>query len=100
MILLGLDFLHSKNILHRDLKPANIFIDELSKGMNILQIGDFGISKIDLQTMKQTLTQLAYDTTPAYASPEVINMKKITSKVDMWAIGLILYQLLTSNHPF
>ena len=48
MILLGLDFLHSKNIYHRDLKPANIFTDELSNGKKILQIGDFGISKIDL----------------------------------------------------
>jgi serine/threonine protein kinase len=36
MILLGLDFLHSKNIYHRDLKPANIFIDQLANGMKIL----------------------------------------------------------------
>jgi serine/threonine protein kinase len=48
MILLGLDFLHSKNFYHRDLKPANIFIDELTNGKKILKIGDFGISKIDL----------------------------------------------------
>jgi serine/threonine protein kinase len=51
-ILLGLDFLHENDIFHRDLKPGNIFIDELHDGMKILKIGDFGISKMNLQTMK------------------------------------------------
>ena len=58
MILLGLDFLHSKNIFHRDLKPGNIFINELSYGRKHLCIGDFGISKYDLDTIKQTQTTL------------------------------------------
>jgi serine/threonine protein kinase len=52
MILLGLEFLHNKEIFHRDLKPGNILIDELHNGMKILKIGDFGISKMDLQTMR------------------------------------------------
>jgi len=47
MILIGLHFLHSKKIIHRDLKPANILVDNLG-GIQILKIGDFGISKVDL----------------------------------------------------
>ncbi len=55
MLLLGLDFLHSKNIHHRNLKPDNIYLEILENGMVIPIIGDFGISKLDLEKMKQTL---------------------------------------------
>ncbi len=48
MILIGLHYLHSKNITHRDLKPENILIDNLPDGGHILFIGDFGVSKSDL----------------------------------------------------
>jgi serine/threonine protein kinase len=48
MILLALHYLHSKGIIHRDLKPANILIDELPGNINILKVGDFGISKVDI----------------------------------------------------
>jgi serine/threonine protein kinase len=55
MILLGIDFLHSKKIIHRDLKPENILLQKLKNGMLIPIIGDFGVSKLDLEKMKQTL---------------------------------------------
>ena len=48
IILIGLHYLHSKNIVHCDLKPANILIDELPGGLKILKIGDFGISRVDI----------------------------------------------------
>jgi serine/threonine protein kinase len=56
MILIALHYLHSNNIVHRDLKPANILIDKLNHGEDILKIGDFGISKVDIQEMKRTMT--------------------------------------------
>ncbi len=56
MILIALDYLDSKGIVHRDLKPANILIDVLPDGVDILKIGDFGISKVDIQEMKKTIT--------------------------------------------
>ena len=48
MILIGLHYLHSKQIIHRDLKPENILIDKLPGGLDILVIGDFGVSKQDI----------------------------------------------------
>ena len=57
MILLGLDYLHSKNIFHRDLKPANILIVESADGKKHLCIADFNISKFE-DTIMQTETPL------------------------------------------
>jgi serine/threonine protein kinase len=65
MILLGVQFLHSKDILHRDLKPENIVIDELSKDQKILKIIDFGIAK-DQNIISTTQTTSASRTSPAY----------------------------------
>jgi serine/threonine protein kinase len=74
MILIALHYLHSKGIVHRDLKPANILIDELPGGVNILKIGYFGFSKVDIQEMKKTVTAtMGGQTSPAYLAPEVIN---------------------------
>jgi serine/threonine protein kinase len=95
MILLGLHYLHSKQIMHRDLKPENILIDKLPSGDDILVIGDFGLSKSDLQDIKITDT-LNGLTTPTYKAPEMIDEKPSTTKVDMWALGVILYQFFSN----
>jgi serine/threonine protein kinase len=74
MILIALHYLHSKGIVHRDLKPANILIEEMPGGGKILKIGDFGISKVDLQEVKKTVTAtMGGQTSPAYLAPEVID---------------------------
>ena len=75
MILIALHYLHSKNIVHRDLKPANILIDELPGGLKILKIGDFGISRVDIQEMKKKVSvSLTFGglTSPSYAAPEAM----------------------------
>jgi serine/threonine protein kinase len=99
MILIGLHYLHSKQIIHRDLKPENILIDKLPGGVDILVIGDFGVSKSDLKKIKMTNT-LSGLTTPAYMAPEMIANKLCTTKVDMWALGIMLYQFFSSQLPF
>ncbi len=77
------------------MKPANILIDVLPNGFNILKIGDFGISKVDLKELKKNVTAtFGMQTSPAYMAPEVINNEPSTIKVDMWALGIILYQLV------
>ena len=65
-------------------------------------MGDFGISKFDLFSIKRTLTQtLGLETTPAYVAPEVIKGEASSTKADIWALGIIFYQLISGlKHPF
>ena len=89
-ICLGLKEIHTKNLIHRDIKPDNIF---LTKNLNV-KIGDFGIAKI-----LDAGTQYAKTTAGSmiYMAPELINGKKYNNKVDIWALGCILYELCTFN---
>lgn len=89
---------HENLVVHRDLKPDNILIDN-SGSVKIL---DFGISKLlNEEGPSAMLTQTgARLLTPRYASPEQIRQKNITTSVDLYALGIILYELLTKTFPF
>ena len=81
---IGVKYLHSHNIIHRDLKPANVLIDS---DFN-LKIADFGISKITTEQNELAKTQIG---SPIYMSPETVKNKWYDNKVDIWALGCILY---------
>ena len=89
----GIKEIHSKNLIHRDLKPENLFISKDYK----IKIGDFGISKKLISSTNYANTQKG---TFYYMAPEMINGQKYNNKVDMWALGCILYELLTLNYCF
>lgn len=89
-ILSGLEHLHSKKVLHRDLKPANILLQGEAP-----RLADFGLSRI-LKTTQQSTNASG---TPTYMSPEAFDGKKVI-QTDIWAAGVIFYQLLTGNLPF
>ncbi|KAF0248855.1 MAG: serine/threonine protein kinase, partial [bacterium] len=89
-VLSGLEHLHSKKVLHRDLKPANILLQGETP-----RLADFGLSRI----LKTTSNSTKASGTPAYMSPESFDGKKVI-QTDIWAAGVIFYQLLTSNFPF
>ena len=91
-ILIGLAELHKSNIIHRDLKPHNIF---LTKNNSDIKIGDFGLAKILENNFAQTLIG-----TPYYLSPELCEELPYNDKSDVWALGCILYELCTYDHPF
>ena len=70
--------------------------------MKILKIGDFGSSRPELIANAQNgiaLTTLEIGT-PAYLAPEIINGSQYTAKIDVWSLGIILYEMLSMKHPF
>jgi serine/threonine-protein kinase len=88
----GLEAIHKAGILHRDLKPANIIIDK--KG--IARITDFGIAGIEADISKEEIRS----GTPAYMSPEQISGREVTVRSDIYALGLVLYEIFTGKQAF
>ena len=92
-ICLALNHIHKKKIIHRDIKSGNIF---LTKG-GLVKLGDFGISKGFKNTWEKAKSKVG---TPYYLSPEIINSKPYDSKSDIWALGVLLYEMMTFKMPF
>lgn len=92
-ILCGAQYIHNKSIIHRDLKLANIFIDEHMQ----VRIGDFGLA-IDVTKAQADRNQVCG--TIRYLSPEVLNRNGFSFQSDVWAIGVMMYNLLVGTSPF
>ena len=90
---------HAKLILHRDLKPANILVTPEGQ----VKLVDFGVAKLlddGAGAPASALTQLAgHAFTPEYAAPEQVLGGEVTSATDVYALGVLLYVLLTGRHP-
>jgi eukaryotic-like serine/threonine-protein kinase len=96
-IISGLEAAHTKGILHRDIKPSNCF--ESTEGA--LKIGDFGLSISTAARAESMVTQPGTMLgTPAYCPPEQLRGDELTFRTDMYAMGVMLYQLLTGQLPF
>jgi len=95
---------HSHGIVHRDLKPSNLFLSRRPDGSPLIKVLDFGIAKAATEQAAQgpSLTDThAVFGSPAYMSPEQIrSAKHVDSRTDLWALGIVLYELLTGKHPF
>jgi serine/threonine-protein kinase len=93
---------HAQGIVHRDLKPPNIFITKRPDGSDLVKVLDFGISKWaslgdGLSELTKTGVMLG---SPKYMSPEQLNGEPIDGRADVWAIGAMLYVMLTGRPPY
>ena len=94
----ALKHIHDRKILHRDIKTANIFLHRPDpRGFPVVKLGDFGISKALDQTSALAKSQVG---TPYYMSPELCEAKPYSYKSDVWAVGVVLYELATLKQPF
>jgi serine/threonine protein kinase len=102
-ILQALSVAHKNGIVHRDLKPANIFLVPLESGEFVVKVLDFGIAKVmdEAGGMGSKTRTGAVLGTPGYMSPEQVkNAKAVDARTDLWAAGVVLYEMLTCHHPF
>ncbi len=91
----GLDDAHIKGIVHRDLKPGNILFDRGGEPY----VSDFGIAKMT-QSQGVTVTGGAIIGTPAYMSPEQAQGEKVDGRSDVYALGVILFEMLSGQQPY
>ena len=85
----ALDYLHKKDIIHRDIKPENILLHE-----NTAKICDFGWA------VHSPLLRNTRCGTPLYTCPEMVKEEAYCSKIDIWCLGVLTYEMLFSNVPF
>ncbi|NKC34513.1 serine/threonine-protein kinase [Falsiroseomonas selenitidurans] len=96
-ILGALAYSHGRGVVHRDIKPANIMLTGEGPGGSQVKIADFGIARIESSTMTQVGTVMG---TPSYMAPEQLRGEPVDARADIWAAGVVLYQLLTGEKPF
>lgn len=91
-MLLGLEYVHSQNVLYRDLKPENVFIDIDGH----IRLADFGLSKIQ---SKNCLNE-TYCGSAEYMSPEMLNGDTYSYGIDYYSLGAVLFEMVTGLPPF
>ncbi len=97
----GLAAAHAKNIVHRDMKPENIFVTIGANGEDVPKLLDFGIAKVAGQDGQNNLTRTGtIFGTPYYMAPEQALGQGVDARVDVYAMGVIIYEVFAGSLPF
>ena len=92
----GVRHLHAHKVVHRDIKPGNIFLDR----RNLVRLGDFGIARVLGGAADDGAQPQRSVGTPLYLAPEVVEGKAADEKGDVWALGVVLYEMVALRPPF
>jgi serine/threonine-protein kinase len=94
----GLAYVHAAGIVHRDLKPENILVERLGTPAQSARVTDFGIARSPAATELTRADQLLGTT--GYLAPELVAGRAVTPAVDVYALGVLAYELLAGRRPF
>jgi serine/threonine protein kinase len=94
----ALDYAHAQGVLHLDLKPANVALHRTGDGSTAIKILDFGVAQFTNEPRENRSTPLAG--TPAYLAPELIDGRPAGASADIYAFGVLMYEMLTGRRPF
>lgn len=94
----ALDYAHSQGVLHLDLKPANVALHAASDGSIEVKILDFGVAQFTNEPRENRSAPLAG--TPAYLAPELLDGRPAGAAADIYAFGVLVYEMLTGRRPF
>jgi serine/threonine-protein kinase len=101
--LVGLAEAHALGVVHRDFKPANLFFARRPDGSEQVKVLDFGIAKSVHPDIEQGLVSTSSRMligSPPYMSPEQISFQNVDARTDVWAVGAVLYEMLSGKVPF
>ena len=99
-VLAGIAHAHSHGIIHRDLKPGNVLLQNMVGVGESVRIFDFGLAKLTDAASGANMSISLMAGTPNYMSPEQSRGKKVDERTDLYAIGVMLFELLSGEKPF